>query len=178
MLAVSHWFSRLWRRTSRTFALAAALLLFAVPAFSQTFVLDATSNCPDLPDGFSMHLSKGTYSIEYVSGAWSPFPSDDFFGGYAWESRIYLYVYATAQSGTMGSPELPGYYQSRDEAEAAAQGIYTLIISTNTIVSFWLREVVNPFNDCSDNRGSVTLRFVSPLSTQPSTWGRIKSLYR
>ncbi|HKW14388.1 MAG TPA: hypothetical protein VJS69_07885 [Candidatus Krumholzibacteria bacterium] len=123
-------------------------------------------------------MSKGTYFIEYVSGAWSPIPTDDIYGGYAWESRIYLYVYATAQNGTFGSPELPGYYQSQEEAEAAAQGIYTLIIPTNTVVSFWLHEVVNPFNDCSDNRGSVTLRFVSPLATQPTTWGRIKSLYR
>ena len=162
----------------KLFTVAAASLLIAVPVFGQTFTLYATSNCPDLTEGVSLHLSKGTYNIEYVSGAWSPVASDDFYGGHSWESRLNLYVYATGQSGVIGSPELPGYYPSPAEAEAAAQGIYTLIIPANTVVSFWLPEVVNPFNDCSDNRGWVTLRFVSPLAIEPTTWGAIKALYR
>jgi hypothetical protein len=160
------------------FAVVVTLLLLAVPCLAQTIVLNATTNCPDFPDGYNIHLPQGTYDIEYVSGAWSPIPSDEIYGGYAWSSRVHLYVYATAQSGVIGSPATPGLYQSPELAEAAAKGIYVLIIPRNTIVSFWLEETVNSFNDCSDNRGSVTLRFVSPLANEATTWGRIKSLYR
>lgn len=89
-------------------------------------------------------------------------------------SRVLIYVYTTGQSGTIGFDR---FYQTPQEAEAAAKGLYVLIIPRNTIVSFWIPELVNPFNDCNDNRGSVTLRFVMPLPVHPTTWGAVKELY-
>jgi hypothetical protein len=161
----------------RVLALFLLILLAAVPCFPQTFTIDAVSNCWDLPDGVALALGPGTYHIEYVSGAWSPISDDALYLGYAWSSHVRIYVYATGQSGYIGTPYTT-LYQSPQLAEAAARGIYTLIIPTNTIVSFWFPEVVNNFNDCSDNRGSVTLRFVQPLAVEPATWGAIKALYR
>jgi hypothetical protein len=160
----------------RTLALVLLILSAAVPCFAQTFTISPVSNCPDLPDGFSLGLGPGTYNIEYVSGAWSPISDDALYGGYAWASHIRIYIYATGQSGYIGTPYT--LYQSPQLAEAAAKGIYILIIPTNTIVSFWLPEVVNNFNDCSDNRGSVTLRFIAPLAVRPTTWGAVKALYQ
>jgi hypothetical protein len=157
------------------FAVITVLLCLAVPCLAQTFTLDPTNNCPEFTEGYSVQLAHGTYNIEYVSGAWSPIPRDEIFGGYAWEGRVNVYVYANGLSGVFGPAT---NYLSPELAEAASKGIYTLIIPTNTVVSFWLAELVNPFNDCSDNRGSVTLRFVSPLATAPTTWGAVKALYR
>lgn len=159
----------------RTLALVLLMLSASVPCFAQSFTLDATTNCPDLPDGYGIHLAAGTYNIEYVSGAYSWWPDDGFNIGYAWMSRVLIYVYTTGQSGTIGFDR---FYQTPQEAEAAARGLYVLIIPRNTIVSFWIPELVNPFNDCSDNRGSVTLRFVMPLAVQPTTWGAVKALYQ
>jgi hypothetical protein len=159
----------------RILALVLLILLAAVPGFAQTFILSPVSNCPDLPDGYAIALPQGTYNIEYVSGAYSLFADDGINGGYVWASRVFIYVYTTGQSGSIGVFQ---YYQTPQLAEAAAKGIYTLIIPRNTIVSFWIPETVNPFNDCNDNRGSVTLRFVQPLAVEPATWGAIKALYR
>ena len=160
----------------RILALVLLILSAAVPGFAQTFTLSAVSNCPDLPDGVALALGPGTYNIEYVSGAWSPVADDALYLRHTWSSHVRIYVYATGQSGYLGTPY--SLYQSPQLAEAAARGIYVLIIPTNTIVSFWLPEIVNNFNDCSDNRGSVTLRFVQPLAVEPATWGAIKALYR
>lgn len=158
----------------RTVALVLLILSASVPCFAQTFTLDATTHCPDLPDGYGFSLGEGTYHIEFVSGAYSLWANDGINFGYVWLSRVYVYVYTTGQSGIIGANSI---YQTPQEAEAASKGIYILIIPRNTVVSFWIPELVNPFNDCSDNRGSVTLRFVMPLAVQPATWGAVKALY-
>jgi hypothetical protein len=162
----------------KTLSLVVCVLCFAVPCFAQTFTLNAVSNCPDLPAGYQIALIAGTYNIEYVSGAWSPIANDAIYGGYAWSSRVNVYVYSTLQSGIIGSPAIPGLYQSPELAEAAAKGTYVLLLPFSGVVSFYLSETINNFNNCGDNRGSVTLKFVFPLATEGSTWGAIKALYR
>ncbi len=157
-------------------ALVLLMLAAVVPCFAQTFTIDSIANCPDLTEGYAIGLPQGTYNIEYVSGAWSPIPDDALYGGYAWASHVNIYVYTTGQSGFIGTPYQ--LFQSPELAEAAAKGVYTLVITRNTIVAFWLPEVVSSFNNCSDNRGSVTLRFVTPLAVQQTTWGAVKALYQ
>jgi hypothetical protein len=158
--------------------LIVSLLAVATPCLSQTFTLDPVRNCPGLGDAFQIPLFAGTYHIEYVSGAWSPVGSDDIYAHHTWSSRVWVNVYANATMGVIGSPDNPGLYETPELAEAAARGVYVLVVPLNSLVAFWLNEVVNPFTDCNDNRGSVTLRFVNPLATEPTTWSAVKALYR
>jgi len=116
----------------RILALVLLILSAAVPGFAQTFTLSAVSNCPDLPDGVALALGRGTYNIEYVSGAWSRVADDELYLRHTWSSHVRIYVYATGQSGYIGTPY--SLYESPQLAEAAARGIYVLIIPTNTIV--------------------------------------------
>ena len=162
----------------KTLSLLLCVLCFAVPCFAQTFTLNAVSNCPDLATGFQIPLIAGTYNIEYVSGAWSPIANDAIYGGYAWSSRVTIYSYGAALGGVIGSPAVPGLYQSPELAEAAARGMYVLLLPFSGVVSFYLSETLNNFNSCGDNRGSVTLRFVWPLPVHPTTWGAVKALYQ
>lgn len=153
-------------------------LCLAVPCGAQTFTIDPVTNCWDFVDGQTLVLAAGTYHIEWVSGAMSPFPDDTFQGGYVWQSHVDVYVYSTAQYGVIGSPLNPGFYTSFEEAEAAAQGTYVLILPSNTVVAFYYSEVSFDIGRCLNNRGSATLRFVQPLTTETTTWGKVKALYR
>lgn len=154
---------------------AVCFLSFAFPSHAQTFVLDGVSNCPGLSEAHNVALSEGTYNIEWVSGSWSPISNDAEYGGFAWSARVRVYIYSSGLGGTIGVPGPPDLYTSPDLAEAAARGTYVLVVPTNSTVGFYLDEL---FGSCSDNRGSVTLRFVSPLATKARTWGAVKALYR
>lgn len=158
----------------RTVIALVCLLVLALPCAAQTILIDSRSNCRDFVDGFTLSLGKGTYQIEWVSGALSPFPDDTYQAGYAWQSELRLYVYSTAQSGTIGAPS---WYTSFELAEAAAKGIYILAIPSNTVVSFYFYEGYDVEN-CTNNRGSVTLKIDPALATHTTTWGKVKALYR
>jgi hypothetical protein len=160
----------------KTLAIALCVLLLSAPVFAQTFTLDAVSNCPGLGYGHNVLLLAQTYHIEWVSGSWSPVGDDSQLPGFAWEGQISYYDYATGLTNNLGATS-PGYYATPAIAEAAAQGIYT-IQGHGSVVTFFMQETGPTADVCADNRGSVTLRFVEPLATQPTTWGRIKSLYR
>jgi hypothetical protein len=159
-------------------ALLVALVccLSITPCFAQTFTLNAVSNCPGL--GYTVNFGLTgpfTYHIEYVSGAWSPVADDSQFGGFAWTGKISWYQYGSGQYGSFGPTT---FYTSAAGAEAAAQGVYPLTVPFSGTVSFFLEEVGPSAEVCNDNRGSVTLKFVFPVATEPTTWGRIKALYR
>ena len=158
----------------RTIAIVLGLLCISATSFAQTFTLDPVGNCPGLGSGKTFLLLGQTYYIEYVSGAWSPVADDSQQGGFTWESRIAWYDYGTAQSGFIG---LPGFYQTPQQAEAAALGIYT-IQGHGSVVEFYCAETGSSSEICADNRGSVTLRFVAPVPTRPTTWGAVKALYQ
>jgi hypothetical protein len=152
----------------RILAIAVCLLSITVPGFTQTFTLDAVSTCPGLGDSQNYLLLGQTYYVEWVSGSWSPFPDESYQGGYTWESTVSYYDYGTGQTGVIGSP-VPGFYQTPQEAEAAARGIYP-IVGHGTVVSFYMKEVGPSSDVCDDNRGSVTLRFIQPTPVEtPST---------
>jgi hypothetical protein len=161
----------------RTVIAVVALLALAVPCSAQTITLDSVTNCWDFVDGQTLSLAAGAHYIEWVSGALSPFPDDTYQGGYVWQSTIDVYVYSTAQYGTIGAPS-PGWHTSFSLAETAARGIYVLVLPSNSVVAFYFPEISYDIERCLDNRGSVTLRFVQPLKTETSTWGKIKALYR
>jgi hypothetical protein len=153
------------------------LLSITAPAFAQTFTLNAVNNCPGL--GYSVNFGLTgpyTYHIQYVSGAWSPVPDDSYYGGFTWSGRVSYYDYATGQYGALGAPNT--LYTSPTLAEAAAQNVYALPHPLSGTVSFFLEELGPNADVCNDNRGSVTLKFVFPVATEPTTWGRIKALYR
>lgn len=162
----------------RSFALAVvagSLLSLAFPCHAQTFVLNGVSNCPDLSGAHNVVLTGGTYNIEWVSGSWSPISNDAEYGGFAWSARVRVYIYSSGVGGIIGAVGPPDLYTSPELAEAAARGTYVLVVPNNSTVAFYLDEL---YGSCSDNRGAVTLRFVSPLATEASTWGAIKALYR
>jgi len=162
----------------KTIAIIVGLLCTSVPCFAQTFSVDPVTNCPGLGSGKQYLLLGQTYYIEYVSGAWSPVADDSQQGGFTWESRITWYDYGTTQSGVIGSPAFPGFYQTPAQAEAAALGVYP-IQGHGTVVEFYCAETSSSSDNCADNRGSVTLRFVSgPLPVHPTTWGAVKALYQ
>jgi hypothetical protein len=150
------------------------LLSFAVPCFAETILVDSRNNCRDFVDGLTISLPQGTYQVEWVSGALSPFPDDTYQAGYVWQSQLRLYVYSTAQSGLIGAPS---WYTSFELAEAAAKGTYILVIPSNTVVSFYFYEGYDVEN-CTNNRGEVVLDINLQLATHNATWGRIKALYR
>jgi hypothetical protein len=154
---------------------AVCFFSLALPCHAQTFVLNGVSNCPGLAEAYNVALTGGTYNIQWVSGSWSPISDDAIYGGFAWSARVKVYIYSSALGGTIGVAGPPDLYSSPELAEAAARGTYVLVVPTNSTVAFYLDEL---FGSCSDNRGSVTLRFVSPLTTEPSTWGAVKALYR
>ena len=161
----------------KTLLVFLSILAVAIPCAAQTFTVNAVSNCPGLGQATNVGLKQGTYHIEWVSGALSWYPDDSGGGGYSWQSYVDVYFYATAQTTTLGATS-PALHQTFAAAEAAAQNIYTLNVPANGTVAFYLGEV-SPFIDrCTDNRGTVTLRFASPVRTEPSTWGKIKALYR
>jgi hypothetical protein len=155
-----------------------SLLLVALPCRAQTFTVGPITHCPHYTDGYTISLVAGTYHVEWVSGAWSPFPDDTYQGGFAWKSQVEVYVYSTATGGTIGAPASPGWYPTYAAAEGAALGLYTLTLPSNSVVAFHLMEIGNDPLRCGDNRGSVTLRLVEPLRTEQATWGAIKALYR
>ena len=160
----------------KTIATAACCLLLAAPAFAQTFTLSPVTNCPGL--GYGVHYGLTgpyTYHIEYVSGAYSPFPDDSYQLVYTWYSLVHYYIYANGTYGTLGSGSL---FQTAAEAEAAAQGVYAISVPSGGTVEFYIEELAPSADVCADNRGSITLRFVSPVKTEASTWGKIKALYR
>lgn len=161
----------------KTIAIILVLLCLSVPCLAQTFTLDAVANCPGLGYSKNFVLLSQTYNIEWVSGAWSPLSDDSQQGGFTWESRVTYYDYGTGQTGVIGSPASPGFYTTPQQAEAAALGIYA-IQGHGSVVSFYLSEVGPSAEICGDNRGSVTLRFVSPVPTRPTTWGAVKALYQ
>ena len=153
------------------------LLAVAIPCAAQTFTVNAVSNCPGIGQATNFSLQPGTYHIEWLSGALSPYADDSGGGGLSWQSWVDVYIYATAQTTTIGSTS-PGLHATFAAAEADGQGLHTLVVSAPSVVAFYLGEI-GPFIDrCEDNRGSVTLRFTVPLRTEPSTWGKIKALYR
>jgi hypothetical protein len=153
---------------------AVCFLSLAFPSHAQTFILNGVSNCPDLSGAHNVVLTKGAYNIEWVSGSWSPISNDAEFGGFAWSARVRVYVYASGIGGTIGAAGPPDLYTSPELAEAAARGTYVVIVPTNSTVAFYLAD----FGSCSDNRGSVTLKFVTPLATEARTWGAVKALFR
>lgn len=161
----------------KTIATILVLLCVSVPCFAQTFTLDPVANCPGLGSGKTFLLLGQTYYIEYVSGAWSPVADDSQQGGFTWESRIAWYDYGTTQTGFIGSPAVPAFYQTPQAAEAAAIGIYP-IVGHGTVVEFYCAEASSSSENCADNRGSVTLRFVAPVPVRPTTWGAVKALYQ
>ena len=157
-------------------AIIVGLLCVWVPCGAQTFTLNPVTNCPGLGSGTQYVLLGQSYYIEYVSGAWSPLADDSQQGGFTWESRIAWYDYGTGQTGVIGSPASPGFYQTPEQAEAAALGIYVLQ-GPGTVVEFYCAETGPSSQVCGDNRGSVTLRFVAgPLPVRPTTWGAVKAL--
>ena len=171
----------------KTIAIAACCVLFAVPAFAQRFTLDPVTNCPGL--GYGVHIGlKGpfTYHIEYVAGAYSPFPANWYQLGYTWYSRVHYYIYASGTYGAFGSESV---FQTAAEAQAASKGVYSIFVPADGTVEFYIEEVAPVAEVCNNNRGSIKLRFAwlvatektyTPLvtSTQETTWGKIKALYR
>ena len=142
----------------KTALITICLLCVAAPGFAQTFTLDAVTNCPGLGYSHDVVLLAKTYYIEWVSGAWSPVSDDSQFGGHAWEGEVTYYDYGTGQTGTLGAP---GLFTSTQEAETAALGIYP-IQGHGSVVSFYLHEVGPTAEVCADNRGAVTLQFITP----------------
>lgn len=154
---------------------AVCFLFVAFPCQAQTFVLNGVSNCPGLSEARNFALFGGTYNIEWVSGSWSPVSTDAAYAGFAWSARVKVFIYSNNTGGIIGVAGPPDLYTSPELAEAAARGTYVVVVSSSSTVAFYLDEL---FGDCSDNRGSVTLKFVSPLAVEASTWGAIKALYR
>ena len=145
----------------KLFALITCLLCAAVPCVAQTFTLDAVTNCPGLGYGHDVVLLSQTYYIQWVSGAWSPLSDDSQQGGLTWEAKVTYYDYGNGQTGVIGATTPPGFYATAVDAEAAALGIYP-IQGHGGVVSFYLEEPGYTPEVCTDNRGSVTLQFITP----------------
>lgn len=158
-----------------TLALATCCFLsVSVPCAAQTFTLNGVAQCPGIAQGRNFALVAGTYHVEWLSGAYSWVSDDSQFGGFTWLGQARVYIYATAETLTIGDTVGPLLHATQALAEAAALGIYPIVVSANSVVNFYLPDS----GDCGDNRGTITLKFVSPLPTQGSTWGAIKALYR
>lgn len=142
----------------KLFILTVGLLCAAIPCSAQSFTLDAVAECPGLGNSYDVVLLGKTYYIQFDSGAWSPVANDAEYGGYAWTSKVTYYDYGTGQTGTLGGS---GYYTSPEEAELAAQGIFP-IEGHGSTVSFYFDEPGFNTEVCANNRGSVTLEFVTP----------------
>ena len=154
------------------------LLLVSVPCVAQVteqeFLVNAASNCPGYSEGQYFAMPAGTYTIEWESGAMSPFDETFDLTDFVWQAWVHLYIYATAQSLVIGAPLTPGWYSSYELAEAAALGTYQLEVLVNSTVAFYIYD----FAGCLDNRGEILLKFVPSLATESVTWGAIKALYR
>lgn len=159
----------------RTLLALCFILVVAVPCSAQTFTVNPVTHCPGYSQGYNISLFAGTYHIEYVSGAYSVFPDDSYQGGFVWQSQVQVYIFGNAQSATIGAA---GLFTTAAAAEAAAQGIYTLVVPVNSVVDFYVSDLSFESAGCGNNRGSVTLKFVEPVKTEPTTWGKIKALYR
>lgn len=142
----------------KLFILTVGLLCAAIPCSAQSFTLDAVAACPGLGNSHDVVLLGKTYYVQFDSGAWSPVGDDAQNGGYVWSSTVTYYDYGTGETGTLGGSTL---YTSPEEAGLAAQGIF-VIQGHGSAVSFYLHESGFSTEVCEDNRGSVTLEFVTP----------------
>lgn len=134
---------------------------FAIPCSGQTFTIDPVTNCPGVGSGHNIGLvGPFTYHIKWVSGAYSTVPDDSLYGGHTWGARVHYYMYASGQYGSFGDAANT-LYPSEAEAEAAAQGVYALDVPLSGTVEFYIEELGTP-GVCADNRGSITLQFVTP----------------
>jgi len=142
----------------KLFIFTIGLVCAAIPCGAQSITLDAVASCPGLGNSYDVVLLAKTYYIQFESGAWSPVADDAEYGGHAWSSTVTYFDYGTGQTSTLGGT---GLYTSPGEAELAAQGVFP-IQGHGSVVSFYFNEPGFTTEVCADNRGSVTLEFVTP----------------
>ncbi len=151
------------------------VLCLLVPGVSdaQVVVVNPASHCAAAGGshpGPTLALGAGTYMVEWTSGAYSPWSSDNQ-NATPWRATVRAFIAATAEDVALGPG---GAYLTSAAAQAAANGtVWPLTLSVASNVTFHIHDT-----PCGDNRGSITLTFQAPTGTEGTSWGSVKTLFR